>query len=168
MAAKIVPIKDIMIDEAAALLANHHARDRQTLPEMPDRYEDPAAARRAIEAELQREYAMGFVALSDGPDDDYFADGDSIMFSIAPIAGLFDGGEIWVWTKAGAAPAVFLDHGCDPHKWNTAHDVKQHFALGAGGEDLNINALEALPEPTALSLFALGGLALLRRRSRQA
>ena len=91
-----------------------------------------------------------------------FGSGDSIMFSIAPV-DVFDGGEIWVWDfDAGAA--VFLTHGGEI--WDTAHSVVGHFGLPTGGEFENINALEAIPEPATMSLLAVSGLAVLRRRKR--
>ena len=105
----------------------------------------------------------------DEQGDDYFGPGDSIMFSIAPLAG-FDGGEIWVWNFG--APANFLVHGGEV--WNTAHVVgglTGHFSNynDCFGNPMNvnenINALEALPEPATVCLLGLGGL-LLRRRKR--
>ena len=79
--------------------------------------------------------------------DDTFQPGDSIMFSIAPIAD-FDGGEIWVW-DLGAGPANYLTHGGEI--WDTAHSVMDHFGVPIE----NINALEAVPEPGSLSLLLL-------------
>jgi hypothetical protein len=98
--------------------------------------------------------------IHDEDDNDVFGDNpnDTIMFSIAPIAGvapLFDGGEIWVW-RSGDPLAGFLNHG--GHLWNTAFNVMGSF----GVDSENINALEAVsvPEPGTLILLSLGGLAL--------
>jgi len=91
--------------------------------------------------------------------DDQFGPGDSITFSIVETlskGGVFDGGEIWVWNFGN--PAIFLVHGGEV--WNTAHTV----ALDWGVTTEDIDALEAVPEPATLSLLALGGLALIRRR----
>jgi len=97
---------------------------------------------------------------SDEYGDDYFGPGDSVLFSIEPLAP-FDGGEIWVWSFG--SPATFLSHG--GHLWNTAFNVKTAF----GVDSENINALEAVPEPATLSLLALGCLgALLGRRKSKA
>jgi len=91
-----------------------------------------------------------------------FEDGDAIIFSLAP-AGLFDGGEIWVYTK-GAGPATFLQHG--GYTWNTALDVSGTFGVASE----NVNALEAtspIAEPTAAALLGFGiALDVLRRRRR--
>lgn len=82
--------------------------------------------------------------------------GDTIMFSITPI-DVYDGGEVWVWT-VGVGLAKYLAHGgCT---WNTAHSVMDHFGVGVE----NINALEAVPEPTTIMMLGFGGLVLLRRR----
>jgi len=120
---------------------------------------------------LQIAQAIGHEELADTIDldalmtydmggDDYFGTGDSVLFSIEPIAG-FDGGEIWVWSSGG--PATFLSHG--GHLWNTVFNVMAAF----GVDSENINALEAVPEPATLALLALGGLgALLRRRKSKA
>ncbi len=99
-------------------------------------------------------------------DPDTNTPADSIMFSIAPVVDtqgtvLFDGGEIWVWDYAGpGSTASFLVHGGET--WDTAHSVADHFGLTDQYE--NINALEAIPEPATMSLLALGGVALLRRK----
>jgi len=87
---------------------------------------------------------------------------NTIMFSIAPISN-FDGGEIWVWT-VGAGPATYLVHGGEV--WDTAHDVTAHFSGYGYTVNENINALEAVPEPTTMMLLGLSGMALLRRRKR--
>lgn len=94
--------------------------------------------------------------------EDTFDDGDSIMFSIAPIAD-FDGGEVWVWDK-GAGMANYLEHGGET--WDTAHSVIDHF--GAVNSE-NINALEAIPEPASGVMLLLGIAAVLvgtRRRAK--
>jgi hypothetical protein len=110
----------------------------------------------------------------DVADDDHFGEGDEILFSIRPIDGLFDGGEIWLY-KFGDSTAQFLvqglmEDGITPRTWNKANEVSQFFfGDDAHGED--IDALEALaPEPSSLTLLVLGGLTgvafVLRRRRR--
>ena len=106
--------------------------------------------------DLVGEIDLDAMMIFDAAGDDYFAVNDSIMFSIRAIGGAFDGGEIWVWTRG--APAAFLFHGGEV--WNTPHTVGPDYLVGTE----EVNALEALPEPTTLGLLGLGGLALLRRR----
>ncbi len=97
----------------------------------------------------------------DVANDDVFNEGDMILFSVRPIVDLFDGGEIWLY-KFDNAAATFLVHGemgdgGDPRIWNTAHEVSQHF-FGDDSHSENINALEAVPEPSTLALILVGGL----------
>ncbi|MCK4850142.1 MAG: PEP-CTERM sorting domain-containing protein [Phycisphaerae bacterium] len=82
-----------------------------------------------------------------GEEEDEFASGDSIMFSIRETLsddGAFDGGEIWVW-NFDYGTAVFLTHGGEI--WDTAHTVGLDF--GVGTEE--VNALEALSVPEPIS-----------------
>jgi GNAT superfamily N-acetyltransferase len=66
MSLKIIPFREDFIPQAAVLLAAQHKRNRLVMPELPDRFEDPAAARAAIKAALKRKNASGFAALEDG------------------------------------------------------------------------------------------------------
>lgn len=82
--------------------------------------------------------------------------GFTMLFSIAPVAGLFDGGEIWTWD--GVNPATFLNQG--GHIWDTTHCVMCEFSTI---QNENINALEAVsavPLPAAVWLFGSGLLGL--------
>src|SRR5215210_299599 len=54
------------LDDAARLLAERHARQREAEPLLPRRYEDPAAARAEIEALLAKDGADGVAATRDG------------------------------------------------------------------------------------------------------
>ncbi len=66
MTINIVPFHPDLIPEAGALLAQRHQRDRVSMPELPDRYEDPAVAQAAVEAVWRRENAGGVAALDNG------------------------------------------------------------------------------------------------------
>jgi hypothetical protein len=58
----ILPFGDPMIPEAGALLALRHERLRASRPESPARFEEPEAARAAVEALWRRERAGGVAA----------------------------------------------------------------------------------------------------------
>jgi hypothetical protein len=107
--------------------------------------------------------------LYDIADNRTFDLGDWMIFSIKPgpqvtVQGLTtntDGGELFVW-QCGQ-PITYLMHG--GRVWDTANPVGQIF----GSANENIDALDAVPEPTTLALLAsllvLGGpLSLIRRR----
>ena len=113
----------------------------------------------ALEQQIDLDAMMVF---DDIGDETFTAPGDTIMFSIAPIPGAFDGGEIWVWNVGAGIPAPFLVHGGEV--WSTS--VMGHFAGYGFIVDENINALEAVPEPATLAVLLVGGLLVLKRRTR--
>ena len=97
----------------------------------------------------------------DVDNDDVFGSGDKILFSVRPIVGLFDDGEIWLY-KFDETDATFLvqgelTDGGAQRIWNTAHNVSQHF-FGDDSHSENINAMEAVPEPSTLALILVSGL----------
>jgi ribosomal protein S18 acetylase RimI-like enzyme len=61
----VVPFSDEHLDDAARLLAARQARHREAEPALPERYEDPAAAREEIEQTWRAEGASGTAALRD-------------------------------------------------------------------------------------------------------
>ena len=63
MAFEIIPFQDELLDQAAALLAERHRQNRLLQPDLPDRFEDPAQAGRALAAARQRTYASGVAAV---------------------------------------------------------------------------------------------------------
>ncbi len=91
---------------------------------------------------------------------------DAILFSLRPINGIIDGGEIIFWDFQN--PAQYLFHG--GHLWDRPNDVMIGLhdleTPGNWNFDANVDAIEALPEPTTLALLAMGGIAALRRRRR--
>ena len=62
----IAPFGEEHLDAAAALLAARHRADREREPELPARFEEPAAARALIEAALRARGAGGVVARRGG------------------------------------------------------------------------------------------------------
>jgi ribosomal protein S18 acetylase RimI-like enzyme len=63
---EVVPFSDAHLDDAARLLAARQARHRQAEPALPERYEDPAAAREEVDEAWRSEGASGAAALRDG------------------------------------------------------------------------------------------------------
>jgi len=63
---EVVPFSDAQLDDAARLLAARQARHRGAEPSLPERFEDPAAARQEVEAAWRGEGVSGTAALRDG------------------------------------------------------------------------------------------------------
>ncbi|MDQ2911084.1 MAG: GNAT family N-acetyltransferase [Actinomycetota bacterium] len=63
---EVVPFSDEHLDDAARLLAARQARHREVEPALPERFEDPAAAREEIEQAWRVEGASGTAALREG------------------------------------------------------------------------------------------------------
>lgn len=63
---EVVPFSDAQLDDAARLLAARQARHREAEPSLPERFEDPAAAREEVEAAWHAEGSSGTAALRDG------------------------------------------------------------------------------------------------------
>lgn len=88
-----------------------------------------------------------------------------ILFSIRPIAGMYDGGEIWDFNYL-AGTGAFLNHG--GHLWDTNFGVQARFGgLGMTGEDVGVlEAVSYIPEPSSfyLTLAAAAIVLYLRRR----
>jgi hypothetical protein len=115
----------------------------------------------------------GLMTQDDG--DNTFETGERIIFSIRPITldapiavgpftgqQAFDGGEIFQW-QAGDDFASFLIHG--GHVWDTDFVVTD--AFGVLGENIDgIEAIAFIPEPAALGVFGLLGMAMAMRRRR--
>jgi hypothetical protein len=89
---------------------------------------------------------------------------DRLLFSIQPITGIFDGGEIWDWSGTGRAK--FLDFG--GKTWNTELNIKDYFqGQGFAIANDNIDALEAASTvPGPLPIFGLGAAFGFSRRLR--
>ena len=63
---EVVPFSDEHLDDAARLLAARQARHREAEPALPERFEEPAAAREEVEQAWRVEGASGTAALRDG------------------------------------------------------------------------------------------------------
>jgi ribosomal protein S18 acetylase RimI-like enzyme len=63
---EVVPFSDEHLDGAAALLAARHTRHREAEPLLPERYEEPSAAREEVERLWRAEGASGAAGLRDG------------------------------------------------------------------------------------------------------
>jgi len=63
---EVAPFADEHLDAAAALLAARHARQREAEALLPERYEDPAAAREEVERVWRVEGASGAAGFRDG------------------------------------------------------------------------------------------------------
>jgi len=63
---EVAPFSDEHLDGAAALLSARHARHREAEPLLPERYEDPAAAREEVERVWRAEGASGAAGFRDG------------------------------------------------------------------------------------------------------
>lgn len=63
---KYVPFKDEFLQDASVLLANRQKQERLRLPELPAKFEDPAFALKALEAEWSKPNSKGFAAFEDG------------------------------------------------------------------------------------------------------
>jgi GNAT superfamily N-acetyltransferase len=66
MKTEYLPFSSEMIPEAGKLLAKRHICNRQVLPLLPARYEDPQAASKAVENLWQSQFRNGYAALRNG------------------------------------------------------------------------------------------------------
>lgn len=62
----LLPFKSEMIPEAGKLLAERHACNRQRLPLLPARFEDPDVAAKAVATRWQEKMKSGYAAFRDG------------------------------------------------------------------------------------------------------
>lgn len=60
---EIVPFHEALCADAGALLAARHRRDRQALPELPERFEEPTTAAAAVAASFSQPGASGVAAV---------------------------------------------------------------------------------------------------------
>jgi GNAT superfamily N-acetyltransferase len=81
MSFHIIPFTEDLLPAAGTLLAQRCRRDRLVLPELPDRFEDPAVAATAVQAGLDREHASGVAAL-DGDNLLGYLLGDLVIDSV--------------------------------------------------------------------------------------
>ena len=100
---RIVPLSEKHLAPAAELLAERQRQNRVTSPELPARFEKPAAAEAAIRAALAREHAAGFAAL-DGDRLVAYLIGDMVIDVLWGRSG---------WIRS-AACAYDPGHGVEP------------------------------------------------------
>ena len=66
MKTEYLPFSSEMVSEAGVLLAKRHTCNRQILPLLPARFEDPQKAATAVDVLLQSKYANGYAAFRNG------------------------------------------------------------------------------------------------------
>jgi len=66
MKTELLPFTSDMIPEAGELLAKRHQRNRKKLPFLPDRFETPEVAEKAITALLEKKTTSGYAAMRGG------------------------------------------------------------------------------------------------------
>src|SRR5215211_6661663 len=66
MKTEYLPFSSEMISEAGELLAKRHTCNRQILPLLPERFEDPQVAAKAVKELWQAEYKNGYAAFRNG------------------------------------------------------------------------------------------------------
>jgi len=152
----IEPFSEEHLEAAGELLAGRHARHRRAEPLLPERYEDPAAARAELEALWRADDTPGAVAVRDGRLSGY-------------LVGVRKDDEVWgqnVWVDpAGhaadeaedvrdlyaAAAAEWLDAGRTEHyavvPATDAELVDAWFRLGFGQQ--HAFGIRELPETAA-------------------
>ena len=84
--------------------------------------------------------------------------GDTIIFSVRPVAPL-DGGELFVWQNG--VGVNYLQHG--GRTWDTLNPVATIFNTTFE----NIDAFEAIPEPSSLLLLSMAVCVLMGQRLRR-
>jgi ribosomal protein S18 acetylase RimI-like enzyme len=72
MKTEYIPFTPDMIPEAGELLSQRHCRDRAVLPLLPERFEDPEIAAKAIETLLEKQNTSGYAAMQSGKLVAYF------------------------------------------------------------------------------------------------
>ena len=116
------PFGDEHLDAAGRLLAERHRRHREAEPLLPPAFEDPAAARTAVEEAWRADGASGVVALLDGDVAGYLVG--------APRAPAW-GPNVWVETAGHAvdeAETLRDLYGAAAARWVEA-GATRHYAL---------------------------------------
>ena len=66
MKTEIIPFTPEMIPAAGELLAKRHGHNRERLPVLPERFENPGLAAKAVAALLGKKAASGYSAIRNG------------------------------------------------------------------------------------------------------
>ncbi len=119
MSLTMLPFRDELLADAAALLARRHRRDRLVMPLLPERFEDPANARVALEAAWRRPRANGVAAFQ----------GDRLVGFLFGSTDFDElrGRSAWVWFAGHA-----LDDGVDPDLYRDLYAAAAPAWLGQG------------------------------------
>ena len=130
-AASVRPIEPSDLDAAARLLADRHRRHRLAEPLLDAAYEDPAAARREIEALLAGDRADGWTALRDGQIAGYLVGVSKAEASWGP--------NVWVEAAGQAAvdgAVVRSLYAAAAKAWVDAGRLNQHVLVPASDPEL--------------------------------
>jgi GNAT superfamily N-acetyltransferase len=126
----IEPLTTQALDGAAELLAARHRRHRAAEPLLDPAYEDPAVARKAIEADLAAERAGGWVARRDGA---------VVGYLIGQQKAATWGANVWVEAAGHAAtePAVVRElYAVAAASWVSEGRTNHHVLVPATDPDL--------------------------------
>jgi ribosomal protein S18 acetylase RimI-like enzyme len=130
----VVPFADEHVEDAGRLLAARHARHREAAPLLPERFEEPAAAREQVLAAWQADGASGAAACRDGRLVGYLVG--------APREDSIWGDNMWV-EAAGHAVEEAEDardlYGAAAGRW-VDEERRRHYVLIPASDTALLNA----------------------------
>jgi GNAT superfamily N-acetyltransferase len=160
MSIQVVPFEEKHLEDAAALLATRHRADRKSEPELPSRFEDPAATLELLKRIMNSPgRGPGVAAIGEGRLAGYLLSSFALEGPTPRAAHVLlgghavdpaDGGEIYRDMYAAIAPE-WLDNGCFSHQVSLpAHDrvaLDSWFSLGFGEQSVSTSRSIATPAP---------------------